>query len=258
MISRVLRFWGHIINTKHLRIPKIAELPKSFLTFGKLNEQPHLSTKSLIIFSKSISTKTIITLWKIEEPAAYFLDYLGINSVDLPERSNATHPAKQLEWLASRSCVKYSVELLKHSYCGIDKDPHNNPYLVDIQGFVSLSHTNKYAVAVVSLEEEVGVDIEQITNKLSRVAHKFLSPTERTFAGEDLFKMCVYWCAKESLYKWYGKKNLSFKENIYIEPFEGKPIILQGEIFVDGVLKTEHQLAVFYVDDFVITVTVTP
>lgn len=208
----------------------------------------------MIIFSKSISAKTIISLWKIEESTSYFLEYLGINSVDLPERSNATHPVKQLEWLASRSCVKYTVERLEHTYCGIEKDHHNNPYLIDVQGFVSLSHTNEYTVAVVSLEKEVGIDIERISDKLSRVAHKFLSPTERTCAGNDLFKMCVYWCAKESLYKWYGKKNLSFKESIYIEPFEEKPIILYGEIFVDGVLKTEHQLSVFYMDDFVITV----
>lgn len=208
----------------------------------------------MIVFSKNISETTIITLWKIEEPPSYFLEYLGIDSVDLAKCSNATHPVKQLEWLASRSCVKYTVEQLEHTYHGIGKDHHNNPYLIEIQGFVSLSHTNEYAVAVVSLEEEVGIDIERISDKLSRVAHKFLSPPERTLARDDLFKMCVYWCAKESLYKWYGKKNLSFKENIYIEPFEEKPIILQGEIFVDGVLKTEHQLAVFYVDDFVITV----
>ncbi len=208
----------------------------------------------MIIFSKSISAKTTITLWKIEESPSYFLDYLGIDSMDLPELSNATHPVKQLEWLASRSCVKYTVEQLNHPYSGMAKDCHNNPYFIDNQGFVSLSHTNEYAVAVVSFEEEVGIDIEKISDKLSRVAHKFLSPSERIFAGDDLFKMCVYWCAKESLYKWYGKKNLSFKENIYIEPFEEKPIALQGEIFVDGVLKTEHQLSVFYIDDFVITV----
>ena len=208
----------------------------------------------MLVFSKNILKKTIITLWKIEEPPSYFLNYLGIDEIDLPAVSNATHPVKQLEWLASRSCVKQCVETLEHTYLGIEKDCHNNPYLVDIQGFVSLSHTNEYAVAVVSLEEEVGIDIERISNKLSRVAHKFLSPPERILAGENLLRMCIYWCAKESLYKWYGKKNLSFKENIYIEPFDEKPITLQGEIFVDGALKTEHDLAVFYVEDFVITV----
>jgi 4'-phosphopantetheinyl transferase len=207
-----------------------------------------------IIFSKNISSKAIITLWKIEEPPSYFLDYLGIDSHDLLTVSNATHPVKQLEWLASRGCVKYCVEALNHTYCGIAKDEHNNPYLIDNQGFVSLSHTNEYAVAVVSFEEEVGIDIERVSNKLSRVAHKFLSLPERFHAGDDLFSMCVYWCAKESLYKWYGKKNLSFKENIYIEPFDGQPQTLEGEIFIEGILKTKHELAVFYIEDFVITV----
>ncbi|MDZ7898874.1 MAG: 4'-phosphopantetheinyl transferase superfamily protein [Arcicella sp.] len=208
----------------------------------------------MLIFSKNISAKAIITLWKIEENPSFFLEYLGIDSIDLLQLSNATHPTKQLEWLASRTCVKYSVEALNHAYYGIAKDEHNNPYLIGNQGFVSLSHTNEYAVAVVSFEEEVGIDIERISDKLSRVAHKFLSLPERLHAGEDLFKMCIYWCAKESLYKWYGKKNLSFKNNIYIEPFEEKPATLEGEILVDGILKTEHQLAVFYVEDFVITV----
>ena len=207
-----------------------------------------------VVFTKNISEQCIITLWKIDEDADFFLKYLHIKGEDLANVSNATHPVKQLEWLASRTCVKYSIEALNHPYCGVAKDQHNNPYFIDNQGFVSLSHTNEYAVAVVSFEEEVGIDIEKISDKLSRVAHKFLSPPERLHAGDDLFKMCVYWCAKESLYKWYGKKNLSFKENIYIEIFEEKPSTLQGEIFVDGILKTEHQLAVFYVDDFIITV----
>jgi hypothetical protein len=32
-------------------------------------------------------------------------------------------------------------------------------------------------------------------------------------------QLTVYWCAKESLYKLYGKKELAFKENLKIEPF---------------------------------------
>jgi len=207
-----------------------------------------------VIFSKNISENCIITLWRIEEEADFFLEYLHINEEDLAICSKATHPVKQLEWLASRTCVKYTVEQLNYTYQGIEKDEHNNPYLSKNQGFVSISHTSDYAVAIVSLENEVGIDIEKISDKLSRVANKFLSEPERLHAGDDLFKMCIYWCAKESLYKWFGKKNLSFKENIYIEPFEGKPSMVKGKIFVDRVLRTEHQLEVFYVDNYIITV----
>jgi 4'-phosphopantetheinyl transferase EntD len=209
-----------------------------------------------VVFSKNISEQCIITLWKIEEDADFFLKYLHLKEEDLEVCSNATHPIKQLEWLASRTCVKYTVEQLEHNYQGIEKDEFNNPYLSKIQGFVSLSHTSNYAVAVVSLQEEVGIDIEKISDKLSRVAHKFLSESERLHANDDLLKMCIYWCAKESLYKWYGKKNLSFKDNIFIEPFEGNPTMIKGEIFVDGILKTAHELEIFYVEDYVIATTV--
>ena len=209
-----------------------------------------------VVFSKNISDNCIVTLWKIEESADFFLKYLHIKEENLATCSNATHPIKQLEWLASRTCVKYTVELLEHNYRGVEKDEHNNPYLSEIQGFVSLSHTSNYAVAIVSLAEEVGIDIEKISNKLSRVAHKFLSGPERLYAGDDLLKMCIYWCAKESLYKWYGKKSLSFKENIFIESFENSPTKVKGKIFIDGILKTKHELEVFYVEDYVVTATV--
>lgn len=209
-----------------------------------------------VVFTKNISEQCIVTLWKIEEDADFFLKYLHIKEEDMEVCSNATHPIKQLEWLASRTCVKYTVEQLEHYYQGIEKDEFNNPYLSKIKGFVSISHTSNYAVAVVSLEEEVGIDIEKISDKLGRVAYKFLSESERLHAGDNLLKMCIYWCAKESLYKWYGKKNLSFKDNIFIEPFEGNPTMVKGKIFTDGMLKTEHQLEVFYIEDYIVTATV--
>lgn len=208
-----------------------------------------------VVFSKNISEQCIITLWKVEEDVDYFLKYLCIKEEDLEVCSNATHPMKQLEWLASRTCVKYTVELLKHNYQGIEKNEHNNPYLSDIKGFVSLSHTSDYTVVIVNLAQEVGIDIERISDKLSRVAHRFLSESENLHADDDLLKMCIYWCAKESLYKWYGKKNLSFKDNIFIKSFQGNPTTVNGQIFIDGILKTELKLNVFYIEDYVITAT---
>jgi len=209
-----------------------------------------------VVFSKNISKECVVTLWKIEEDAHFFLKYLHLKKEELIIYSNASHATKQLEWLASRTCVKYSVEQLEHNYHGIEKDEYNNPYLSKIKGYVSISHTSNYAVAVVSLEKEVGIDIEKISVKLRRVAHKFLSEPERLHAGDDLLQMCIYWCAKESLYKWYGKKNLSFKDNIFIHPFGENPSLVKGEIFMDGLRRTVHDLGVFYADDYVLTVTV--
>lgn len=209
-----------------------------------------------IIFCKNISEKSILTLWKIEETVSFYLEYLGINEKDLISLSNVSHPTKQLEWLASRTCAKHTMALFDLTFHGIGKDSFKNPYLINHHtAYISLTHTNEYAAVVISLDEEVGIDLERISDKLSRVAHKFLKTSELKHSENNLTNLCIYWCAKESLYKWYGKKNLSFKENIYIEPFEEKPSKLRGEIFIEGKLKTEHELFVIYFDDYVLTVT---
>ena len=54
--------------------------------------------------------------------------------------------------------------------------------------------------------------------------------------------LTLYWCAKESLYKLYGKKNLRFKENLFVEPFEylGKGKI-KAEIILDS-MKSKYIL----------------
>ncbi len=208
-----------------------------------------------IIFCKNISNKSIVSLWKIEETSAFYLEYLGIAEEDLLKISGVTHPVKQLEWLASRTCAKFTLQQFGLTFHGIGKDEQKNPFLHKHDAFISLSHTNEYAAVIVNLKDDVGCDIEKISDKLLRVAHKYLSENELQFAQNDLQKLCILWCAKESLYKWYGKKNLSFKDNIYIEPFEEKPFKLKGEIFIEGKLKTEHELLVFYQDDFVFTTT---
>lgn len=208
-----------------------------------------------IIFCKNISDKSIVSLWKIEETSAYYLKYLGIAEENLLKVSGVTHPMKQLEWLASRTCAKYTLQQLGLTFHGIGKDEQKNPYLHQHEAFISLSHTNEYAAVIVNLSNDVGCDIEKISDKLLRVAHKYLSEPELQFAQNDLLKLCILWCAKESLYKWYGKKNLSFKDNIYIEPFQEKPTTLKGEILIEGKTKTEHELFVFYKDDYVFTIT---
>ena len=47
----------------------------------------------------------------------------------------------------------------------------------------------------------------------------FLSEQELENTGEDLEKICIYWCAKEALYKVYGKRGLHFASQLLVEPF---------------------------------------
>jgi 4'-phosphopantetheinyl transferase len=208
-----------------------------------------------LIFTQNLSKDCIVGLWKLEESHKELLEKLCPTERDFAELHDISHPHKQLEWLASRNCAKALVELSAEHYVGIWKDQHRNPHLIDSQTQISISHTQSCACAVLNKSKPVGVDIEQISEKLRRVAHKFLSEKERIHVGDDLQKMCIYWCAKESIYKWHGAKNLSFKDNIFIHPFEGNaPFDLEGEIHGTEFL-TIHQLKVFYWENFVFTTT---
>jgi 4'-phosphopantetheinyl transferase EntD len=71
-------------------------------------------------------------------------------------------------------------------------------------------------------KEPVGIDIEQVKEKVERIAHKFIRKEEMTFIGNDhrIQQLYVCWCAKEAVYKCYGQKEVSFADNITLEPFE--------------------------------------
>lgn len=205
---------------------------------------------------EQITKNSWVVLWKIEEDLPFYLSYLGITEETLASLSGVTHPQKKLEWLASRCCAKFAVEQCGLTYNGIDKDEYSNPYLPNHpHAFISISHTSEYTATVVSFSDEVGIDLEKISPKLQVVAHKFLSETERAHAHSDLTYLCIYWCAKESLYKWYGKKKLSFKSNIAIAPFTIDSTMIEGIIQLEGVTQTSHSLRVFHWGDYILTVT---
>ena len=82
----------------------------------------------------------------------------------------------------------------------------------------------------------MGIDIEQPKEKLLRVAPRVLSNTEEEDAGSDIIKHCVYWCAKEAMYKIYGKRGLHFNSQLNLDPFELKRSgSLTGYIRANGI-----------------------
>jgi 4'-phosphopantetheinyl transferase len=68
-------------------------------------------------------------------------------------------------------------------------------------------------------------------------------------------KHCVYWCAKEAMYKLYGKRGLHFNSQLNLDPFELKKSgELQGYIRANGIPKV---VALGYIvkDDYVLVYT---
>jgi 4'-phosphopantetheinyl transferase len=147
--------------------------------------------------------------------------------------------SKRLEWIAGRILIRKLAEESGLHFKGIGKDSFGKPFLINLPHSISLSHSYPYVAAQIDSHTAVGIDVEQPKEKLLKVAHRVLSRSEEQDAGNDITKNCVYWCAKEALYKIYGKKGLSFSNHLNIEPFRlGQYGSLVGRILANGSRQT--------------------
>jgi len=154
-------------------------------------------------------------LWHITEDEPD-LSYLSFESC--PEE--IVHPQKRLEYLAGRALMKALVESAQLPYEGLRKDEFGKPFLKVHPHSISLSHSYPYVAAQLSRDHIVGIDVEQIKEKLRQVGPRVLSSEEVKDAGDDLVKLCIYWCAKEALYKIHGVRNVLFSDHLHVSPFE--------------------------------------
>ena len=81
---------------------------------------------------------------------------------------------------------------------------------------ISLSHSFPVASAMIHTEKPCGLDVEWPREKMTRIQDKFLHEEESHYQNNQT-ALCIIWAAKEAIYKRYGKRNLSFKNNIIID-----------------------------------------
>ena len=165
-------------------------------------------------------------------------------------------PSKRMEWLGGRILLKMLAEKAGLSYQGLIKDEFGKPSLEQHDHHISLSHSFPYVAAQIDFLA-VGIDVEQPKPKLLRIAHRVFNPGEEADAGKDIIKNCIYWCAKEALYKIHGLGGISFARNLKIEAFtmecQGQ---LMGNIELDG--NSRFIRLEYFVDkDFVVVYTKT-
>lgn len=155
---------------------------------------------------------------------------LTLTPSEQDDLSGISHPAQRVEWLACRAAIRELAEMRGLSYAGLQKDAFGKPHLANSSWSISLSHTGGWAAAVLHRSRPVGIDIEPIRDQFRRVVPRVLSADELAHANGDAGRLAVYWCAKEALYKLYGKRNLTFREHLHVEPFADGADSLIGHV----------------------------
>jgi len=150
-----------------------------------------------------------MAVWDIEEPEAFFMEQISIPVTPY-------HPAKRLQHLAGR----YLLKLMHPDFPleAIQSKSGEKPFLYDQTYQFSISHSGKIATAITSKMLPVGIDVEIITEKALRVAHKFLSAEEVKLIEHGTHeKATILWSIKETVFKWYGLGSVDFIQDIQIK-----------------------------------------
>jgi 4'-phosphopantetheinyl transferase len=167
-----------------------------------------------LIKMQNTGNQSAWALWFISEKE----DELSSIIEERPE-TGIINTSKRLEWLAGRVLLQQLVQEAGLDYQGTVKNEFGKPYLKNLPHYISLSHSFPYVAAQIDPQQEIGIDLEQPKSKLLNIAHRILSPSELIDAGNNVVKHCVYWCAKETMYKAYGKRGLHFSDQLNVKPF---------------------------------------
>lgn len=197
------------------------------------------------------SPDSVWGLWKVTEDEALLKDAVPVETVP----ADIVNPLKRLEFLAGRALIRSLLQVWDLPYHGLMKDTFGKPFLSNSGIHLSLSHSYPYVAAIVHRRKNVGIDLEQPKEKLLKVAPRILAEGELQDAGDDVVKHCVYWCAKETLIKIHGKKDLILSKNLLVAPF---PLREKGDL-IGRIIANDTETAIpleYYVyDNFVVAVS---
>ncbi len=164
----------------------------------------------------TVSPHTKVFIWKIEESFEALSKGTDLTSNCAARVSNMKSDLHRRGFMS----IRHLLPLAGYSDFHLFYDENGKPHLKDGK-HISITHSFHFSAIIVS-DVEVGIDIEKQRNKILKIAHKFTPIEEyRTIANEDAMmrKLTIVWCAKESLYKSFAEKGVSFLEHIYVEDF---------------------------------------
>ena len=101
----------------------------------------------------------------------------------------------------------------------------------------------------ISAEERVGIDIESQERDFERAKSRFMSCEELALCDKSEFAGYV-WCAKEAMYKLYGRRGIDLSNDLQIKSFDPKSETMRGLLLGEP----EAQIEIRHYDDNIVAV----
>jgi phosphopantetheinyl transferase len=203
---------------------------------------------------EKISPLSALAVNNIEEVSQNGIEFLSFR--EKLSFANISKSDKRIEWKGARVAIKSALDCISLPYPGFFKDEHGKSHPMDGYGFVSLTHTKGIAAAIFHKDMPVGIDLDFVREKVVRLGPKFLDPSEIEFLNNDPVLFTIAWSAKESIFKCQGKRGISLRRNILLEPFNLEDKVIQGKVHQSEFSDHFYNVRVEMEQDIVLTYTV--
>ena len=191
------------------------------------------------LYLKKFVQDAAIGIWEINESEDELYQQLNLSAEEEKIFSSLKTATRKQHWLSYRMILPFLIH--ESQLNTISYDEFGKPYLNNGVRHISVSHSGKFSALISSPTHSVGIDIERIEKKIHKICHKFLNEKEIAYLGPNAGINSLYtiWVAKEALFKLHGKRDIRFRDDIYIEPFESSDSgTVYGTIFADPAPKT--------------------
>ncbi|RKS25986.1 phosphopantetheinyl transferase [Flavobacterium endophyticum] len=164
---------------------------------------------------------TKILIWKITESFDELFSQVILKEKTLDRLQSMKSEVHKRAFLSVRKLLQES----RHNDLQLHYDQFGKPHLEN-ETHISITHSFDFSAIILS-DENVGIDIELRREKIILIANKFVDNSEFGFLDkkkeEDyVSRLTVIWGVKEAIFKIRNEKGISFKDHIFVAPFEMK------------------------------------
>lgn len=168
--------------------------------------------------SVNIDNDTRLLIWKNTESLEEFLAHVTLKDTCSLRVNGMKSELHKKGFLG----VRMLLQEIGYTDFDLFYDADGKPHLTDGMN-ISITHSYAFSAIIVS-KNDIGIDMELQREKVITIADKFIEPEfnylDPSHLTDYMKQLIVIWGVKEAVYKMISRAGLSFKQNIYVFPFE--------------------------------------
>lgn len=180
-----------------------------------------------------------IGVWQITETVQDLTTYFSPEEMTDTELQKYSFEKRKVEWLVTRLLIKHLIgNDFKLTYLQTGKPV----ILHEIYKHISITHSRDFVAIYVHRNQEIGIDIESVNRDFDKVEKRYMSDDELRQTCQDKSLKCLYWCAKEAIFKLVKEDGIEFRQQIHITPFDHLKESQFAARFITGTKETVYHL----------------